>query len=140
VGEAPGAREDATGHPFVGSAGRFLDTLLAEAGLTREAVFITNMVKARPPKNRDPRADEVAHYGPWLEQQLDVIAPELIVPLGRHALEFFVPGVKITQTHGQVVEAEGRRILPWFHPAAALHNQGLRETLHADARGLRDAL
>jgi uracil-DNA glycosylase len=140
VGEAPGAREDATGHPFVGSAGRFLDSLLAEAGLTREEVFITNVVKARPPKNRDPRADEVAHYRPWLEQQLDVIEPELIVPLGRHALGHFVQGVTITEAHGRVVEADGRRVLPWFHPAAALHNQRLRETLVADARGLRDAL
>jgi uracil-DNA glycosylase family 4 len=140
VGEAPGAREDATGHPFVGSAGRFLDSLLAEAGLTRDEVFITNVVKARPPKNRDPRADEVAHYRPWLERQLDVIGPDLIVPLGRHALAHFVPGVTITEAHGHVVEADGRRILPWFHPAAALHNQRLRETLLADARGLRDAL
>jgi uracil-DNA glycosylase family 4 len=140
VGEAPGAREDATGRPFVGGAGKLLDQLLDEAGLTRDDVFITNVVKARPPKNRDPRADEVAHYRPWLERQLDVIEPELIVPLGRHALAHFVPGVTVTEAHGQIVEAGGRRILPWYHPAAALHNQRLRETLLADARGLRDAL
>ena len=140
VGEAPGAREDATGRPFVGSAGKLLDRLLAEAGLKREDVFVTNVVKARPPKNRDPRADEVAHYRPWLERQLDVIAPDLVVPLGRHALAHFVDGVTITAAHGRVVEAAGRRVLPWFHPAAALHDQSLRETLLADARGLRDAL
>jgi DNA polymerase len=140
VGEAPGAREDATGRPFVGSAGKLLDRLLEEAGLRRDDVFITNVVKARPPKNRDPRADEVAHYRPWLERQLDVIEPALIVPLGRHALAHFVPRVTITEAHGRVVEADGRRVLPWYHPAAALHNQRLRETLLEDARGLRDAL
>jgi uracil-DNA glycosylase family 4 len=140
VGEAPGAREDATGRPFAGASGRLLDTLLEQAGLTRREVYITNVVKARPPKNRDPRADEVAHYRPWLERQLDVIEPELVVPLGRHALAHFVPGVTITEAHGRVVEADGRRVLPWFHPAAALHNQRLREALVADARGLRDAL
>jgi DNA polymerase len=140
VGEAPGAREDATGRPFVGSAGRLLDKLLAEAGLARTDVFITNVVKARPPRNRDPRADEVAHYWPWLEQQLEVIEPELIVPLGRHALVRFVDGVTITEAHGRVVESGGRRVLPWFHPAAALRNQSLRATLLEDARGLRAAL
>src|SRR5688572_22823937 len=86
VGEAPGASEDKQGRPFVGSAGKLLDTLLADAGLERSDVFITNVVKARPPKNRDPKADEVEHHLPWLVAQLDVIAPRLILPLGRHAL------------------------------------------------------
>jgi uracil-DNA glycosylase len=140
VGEAPGGREDATGRPFVGAAGKLLDLLLEEAGLARSAVFITNVVKARPPGNRDPRADEVAHHRPWLDAQLQVIAPEVVVPLGRHAMGHFLSGPTITEAHGQVVEADGRRVLPWFHPAAALHNQRLRETLFADARALRDAL
>jgi uracil-DNA glycosylase family 4 len=140
VGEAPGAREDKTGRPFVGTAGKLLDQLLEEAGLARSEVFITNVVKARPPGNRDPKADEVRHYWPWLEAQLDVIRPEVIIPLGRHAMTRFVDGVTITDAHGRIVEADGRRILPWFHPAAALHNQSLRETLFEDARALRDAL
>jgi uracil-DNA glycosylase len=140
VGEAPGAREDATGRPFVGSAGKLLDRLLDEAGLSRSEVFITNVVKARPPKNRDPRADEVAHHRPWLDRQLEVIDPDLVVPLGRHALGRFVDGATISEAHGKVVEAGDLRVFPWFHPAAALHNQSLRETLFEDARALRDAL
>ncbi len=140
VGEAPGASEDRTGRPFVGAAGKLLDQLLEEAGLARDDVFITNVVKARPPGNRDPRPDEVAHHLPWLEAQLDVIAPRLIVPLGRHALGRFVPDVKITQAHGNVVERDGRTVFPMFHPAAALRNRDLRATLFADARALREAL
>jgi uracil-DNA glycosylase family 4 len=140
VGEAPGAKEDASGRPFVGGAGKLLDRLLEEAGLERADVFITNVVKARPPGNRDPKADEVAHHLPWLEAQLDVIRPKLLVPLGRHALARFAPDVKITATHGQVIERDGRTLFPMFHPAAALRNPRLRETLHEDARALRDAL
>ena len=140
VGEAPGAREDAAGRPFVGSAGRLLDELLAEAGMERGDVFITNVVKARPPKNRDPRPDEVRHHLPWLIAQLDVIAPKVVVPLGRHAMGRFVDGVTITEAHGRAFERDGRTIVPWFHPAAALHNQGLRATLHEDARALAETL
>ena len=140
VGEAPGASEDRSGRPFVGSAGRLLDRLLEEAGLRREDVFITNVVKARPPGNRDPRADEVAHHLPWLEAQLAVIAPRLLVPLGRHALARFAPDAKITETHGRVLERDGRTLFPMFHPAAALRNPRLRATLHEDAQALREAL
>ena len=140
VGEAPGASEDKQGRPFVGSAGRLLDQLLEEAGLVRADVFITNVVKARPPKNRDPKADEVEHHLPWLLAQLDVIAPRLVVPLGRHAMGRFVEGVKISEAHGRPVERDGRTIVPWFHPAAALHNQSLRATLHEDARRLGETL
>jgi uracil-DNA glycosylase len=140
VGEAPGASEDRTGRPFVGSAGKLLDRLLEEAGLDREAVFITNVVKARPPGNRDPRADEVAHHLPWLEAQLEVIRPTLIVPLGRHALGRFAPDLKITQAAGRVIERDGRTLFPMLHPAAALRNRDLRETLFSDARALREAL
>jgi uracil-DNA glycosylase len=140
VGEAPGRHEDEQGRPFVGRAGKLLDELLAEAGLEREQVFITNVFKARPPGNRDPRADEVAHHRPWLEAQLEVIEPRLLVPLGRHALARFAPDAKISEAHGRVVSRDGRTLFPMFHPAAALHNQGLRETLFADARALREAL
>ena len=140
VGEAPGASEDKQGRPFVGSAGKLLDRLLDEAGLVREDVFITNVVKARPPKNRDPKAAEVAHHLPWLLAQLDVIAPRLVVPLGRHALAHFAPGAKISEVHGSLLEERGRALYPMYHPAAALHAQKLRETLFADARGLPDAL
>jgi DNA polymerase len=136
VGEAPGANEDREGRPFVGQAGRMLDALLAEAGLEREDVFITNVVKGRPPGNRDPKADEVAHSWPWLEAQLDVIAPELVVPLGRHALRRFAADLKIGEVHGTAVEAGGRRLFPLYHPAAALHNRGLQATLEEDARRL----
>jgi DNA polymerase len=103
-------------------------------------VFITNVVKARPPKNRDPKRDEVEHHIPWLQAQLQIIEPQLIVPLGRHALGRFVPDVKISEAHGRVVEHDGRRIFPWYHPAAALHNQSLRESLHEDARTLGETL
>ncbi len=139
VGEAPGASEDALGRPFVGRAGRLLDELLAEAGLAREDVWITNVVKARPPKNRDPRAAEVAHCMPWLEAELALIQPRLVVPLGRHALAHFAPGARISEVHGTALDARGRALFPLYHPAAALHRQGLRETMLADARRLADA-
>jgi uracil-DNA glycosylase len=140
VGEAPGAKEDESGRPFVGGAGKLLDRLLAEAGLERDDVFITNVVKARPPGNRDPKADEVAHHLPWLEAQLDVIHPKLLVPLGRHALRRFAPDTTITASHGHVIEHDGRTLFPMYHPAAALRNPSLRKTLHEDAQALREAL
>lgn len=136
VGEAPGASEDREGRPFVGRAGQLLSELLAEAGLDREDVFITNVVKGRPPGNRDPRADEVAHCWPWLEAQLAVIDPLVVVPLGRHALRRFAPEAKISEVHGTAIEAGGRRLFALYHPAAALHNPALRETLREDARAL----
>lgn len=141
VGEAPGAKEDAAGVPFVGAAGKLLDTLLAEAEIPREAVFITNVVKARPPGNRDPKKDEVAHHWPWLERQLEIIRPQLLVPLGRHALARFAPDAKIAEVHGARLEGDGGRpLFPLYHPAAALYNGGLRATLFEDAQALRAAL
>jgi uracil-DNA glycosylase len=136
VGEAPGASEDEQGRPFVGRAGKLLDELLGEAGLVREDVFITNVVKARPPKNRDPKAGEVAHYLPWLEQQLALIRPRVVIPLGRHALAHFAPGRKITEVHGSLLVEGDRRLVPWLHPSAGLRNPGLRKTLVQDARAL----
>jgi uracil-DNA glycosylase family 4 len=140
LGEAPGASEDELGRPFVGRAGKLLDELLAEIALDRGAVYITNVLKARPPRNRDPRPDEVAHSMPWLERQLALIRPRLVVPLGRHALTHFVPGGKISLLHGQVVEVGERTLYPMYHPAAALRSRGLRETLFEDARRLPAAL
>ena len=136
VGEAPGASEDKQGRPFVGRAGKLLDELLAEAGLVREDVFITNVVKARPPGNRDPRADEVAHYMPWLETQLALIQPRLVVPLGRHALAHFTDGAKISEVHGTVLRERGRTLFPMYHPAAALRSAALRTAAFEDARAL----
>jgi len=136
VGEAPGRNEDEQGRPFVGRAGKLLDELLAEAGLEREQVFITNVVKARPPGNRDPRAAEVEHHMPWLEAQLAIIQPRLVVPLGRHALAHFSDGAKISEVHGTEITERGRTLFPLYHPAAALHNQSLRGTLVDDARAL----
>ncbi len=136
VGEAPGATEDELGRPFVGRAGKLLGELLAEAGLERDDVWITNVVKARPPKNRDPRAAEVAHCMPWLERELALIGPRLVVPLGRHALKHFAPEAKIADVHGRAVVAHGRALFPLYHPAAAMYNQTLRATLFADARAL----
>jgi DNA polymerase len=140
VGEAPGKSEDEQGRPFVGAAGRFLDRLLADSGLERADVFVTNVVKARPPGNRDPKADEVAHHLPWLLAQLELIEPKLLVTLGRHALNRFAPDAKISEAHGALVVHDGRTLFPLFHPAAALHNPGLRDTLQADARALGETL
>jgi uracil-DNA glycosylase family 4 len=136
VGEAPGASEDAQGRPFVGRAGKLLEQLLAEAGLERADVYITNVVKARPPANRDPRADEVAHHMPWLERELQLVGPRLVVPLGRHALRHFDPAAKISDVHGRPLRAGEHELFPLYHPAAALRSSALRETLFEDARGL----
>ena len=140
VGEAPGATEDELGRPFVGRAGKLLGELLAEAGLVREDVWITNVVKARPPKNRDPKAPEIAHWMPVLQQEIELIEPQLIVPLGRHALKHFAPEAKIGEVHGTVLETGGRQLFPLYHPAAAMYNQTLKATLFEDARALGDRL
>jgi DNA polymerase len=137
VGEAPGAKEDELGRPFVGRAGQLLDELLAEAGLVRGDVWITNVVKARPPKNRDPSVAEAAHCRPWLEAERALIAPRFVVPLGRHALRHFAPGAKIAEVHGRLIE-DG--LFPLYHPAAAIYNRALRATLFEDARALGDAV
>ncbi len=140
VGEAPGAKEDAEGRAFVGASGRLLDQLLEEAGLARADVFITNVVKARPPGNRDPKPAEAAHHRPWLDEQLAVIAPEFVIPLGRHALSHFAPELKISLVHGRRVEGSaGTALLPWFHPAAGLRSTTVRGQMLADARALREA-
>ena len=133
VGEAPGATEDQLGRPFLGRAGKLLDELLAEAGLVRGDVWITNVVKARPPKNRDPKAPEIAHWMPVLEREIELIQPRYVVPLGRHALKHFAPTAKIGDVHGTLVDD---RLFPLYHPAAAMYNQTLKSTLFEDARAL----
>jgi uracil-DNA glycosylase len=140
VGEAPGATEDQAGRPFVGRCGRLLDDLLEAAGISREDVYITNVLKARPPGNRDPRAAEVAHNWPWLAAELHVIAPRLVVPVGRHALRRFTPGVTISQCHGRLLDSRGRRLFPMFHPSAGLRSPDIRRALFEDARALRLAV
>lgn len=132
IGEAPGKNEDEQGKPFVGAAGKFLNEMLAMIGLKREDVYITNIVKYRPPNNRDPFPDEKQAFLPYLMQQLEVIKPKLIVMLGRHAMESLLPGLKISQVHGQPKRAKGKVYLPLFHPAAALYNGSMRQTLIDD--------
>jgi DNA polymerase len=132
IGEAPGANEDRLGVPFVGAAGKLLDSLLESVGLERGDVFVTNVLKARPPENRDPSPTEAAHHWPWLSEQIAAVDPDVIVLLGRHAMERFLPGRKISELHGQPRLLNGRVLLPVYHPAAALYNGGLRETVFAD--------
>lgn len=134
IGEGPGKKEDETGHPFVGAAGKFLDELLAAIGKTRTEVFVTNVVKCRPPENRDPEPDEITTCTDlFLWKQIELIAPKLICTLGRHSMGlFFPPEYKISQIHGQPKRVKGRVILPLYHPAAALYNGGMRQTLLYD--------
>lgn len=136
IGEAPGKNEDLKGEPFVGAAGKFLDEMLAGVELSRDKVYITNIVKYRPPNNRDPLPDEKKAFWPYLVRQINIIQPKIIVTLGRHSMEYFLPDRKITQIHGQPkrISFDDIKIviLPLYHPAAALYNGGLRETLVED--------
>jgi uracil-DNA glycosylase len=132
IGEAPGKNEDEQGKPFVGAAGKFLNEMLAGIGLKREDVYITNIVKYRPPNNRDPLPEEKAAFLPFLRSQLDVIKPKLVVTLGRHSMDSLLPGLQISKVHGQPKRYTGQVYLPLFHPAAALYNGGMRQTLIED--------
>jgi DNA polymerase len=137
LGEAPGYHEDLQGRPFVGAAGQFLDELLAGIGLDRRKVFITNVVRHRPPENRDPLPDEIAACDMWLRRHLEVLQPRVIVTLGRHAMGKFFPGESISRIHGKPRRTtDGLVIFPVYHPAAALHQPALREALHADFAAL----
>lgn len=133
VGEAPGQKEDEQGRPFVGAAGQFLNELLTSINLKREDVYITNVVKYRPPGNRDPEPIEKEQCMPWLKLELAIIKPKIIVPLGRHALGHFLPKLSITNAHGRSFTInDGVTLFPIYHPAAALHNGNLRATLEQD--------
>jgi uracil-DNA glycosylase family 4 len=140
VGEGPGAREDATGRPFVGPAGQLLDELLRAIGWSREQVFIANVVKCRPPANRDPEPEEISACRPYLDRQEAALDPAVIVTLGRHSLRRYLPDARIGEVHGRLRRSGGRFVFPMYHPAAALHQASLRETLFADIRGLPAAL
>ena len=142
IGEAPGAVEDRLGRPFVGPAGKFLDTLLESIGLRREDVFITNVVKCRPPNNRDPSDEEKKIFAPWLRAQIEFIDPKIFVPLGRHALASFLPNVSISKVHGQIFkrEKDDRSIFAMYHPAVALYNGSYREILLNDMQNLKSFL
>src|SRR3990167_8933884 len=132
IGEAPGKSEDEQGLPFVGAAGRFLNEMLAMIGLGRGDVYITNIVKYRPPDNRDPYPDEKAAFLPFLRAQLEVIKPKIVITLGRHSMECFLPGLQISKCHVQPKRYQGQVYLPLFHPAAALYNGAMRQTLIDD--------
>jgi DNA polymerase len=140
VGEGPGAREDATGRPFVGPAGQLLVELLRSIGWERADVFIANVVKCRPPGNRDPEPDEITACAPYLDRQERALEPAVVVTLGRHSLRRYLPDARIGAVHGTLRRSGGRFIFPMYHPAAALHQSSLRETLFADVRGLPAAL
>ncbi len=136
VGEAPGKKEDETGLPFVGSAGKFLDQMLSEAGMTRDQVYITNIVKYRPPDNRDPTMAEKAEFWPYLVRQIEIIQPRAILTLGRHSGKAFLPYLEISRDHGQpqlvTINNHDYTVVPLYHPAAALYNGSLRQTLIED--------
>ncbi len=134
IGEAPGANEDKEGIPFCGAAGKFLDEMLRSIGLKRSDVFVANTLKCRPPENRDPEESEKAVCRPYLEKQIEIIDPKIIVCLGKHSTETFLPDAgSISSLHGKALRRkDGRIYLPLYHPAAALHNGGLRSTLLKD--------
>ena len=141
VGEAPGFNEDVQGKPFVGQAGKLLDTLLEGIGLRREDVYITNVLKCRPPQNRDPMPNEAAACAPYLSWQLKLVEPKVVIVLGRHALERLLPGHgPISRVHGQMVERDGINYVAVYHPAAALHNGSLVNDLQADFLKVKEYL
>lgn len=134
IGEAPGINEDKQGRPFVGQAGQFLEELLAAAGLKRQEVYICNVLKCRPPANRDPAPDEIAACRDYLDEQIEMVDPLVVVTLGRFSMAKWFSGQTISRIHGTVKEADGRFVVPMFHPAAALHQQNLRPTILNDFR------
>ncbi len=141
VGEAPGENEDREGKPFVGAAGRLLTSLLEAVGLDRRDIYITNIVKCRPPRNRDPEQMEVAACSHFLDEQIELLQPDVILLLGRHALTRLLPDAGgISRLHGERIRHNDRVFVPLYHPAAALYNGGLKETLEADMRRVRGYL
>lgn len=136
VGEAPGFYEDQQARPFVGPAGKFLEELIAAIGLRREQVFICNIIKCRPPNNRDPLPGEIEACRKWLEQQLELIRPKVVVPLGRYSLQHFLPGQSIGRVHGQRLRRGEVVLVPMYHPAAALHQGSMRRVIEEDFKKL----
>jgi DNA polymerase len=140
IGEAPGWNEDQQGRPFVGAAGQFLESLLAMIGLKREQVYITNVVKGRPPANRDPLPAEINACNAWLDRQIEIIRPRMIVTLGRYSLAKFFPGKSISKVHGIAEKRDSIIYYPMYHPAAALHQQSLRRVIEEDIRKIPSLL
>ena len=146
VGEAPGFHEDRQGRPFVGAAGKFLDELLAMIGLRREEVYICNVLKCRPPQNRDPQSDEIEACKPYLDRQIELIQPKIVVTLGRFSMARWFPGARISRIHGQarkrrLPQSDGSRLYyPMYHPAAALHQPSLRGTVEEDMRRIPELI
>ncbi len=138
VGEAPGFNEDRQGEPFVGAAGKLLDTLLSRIGMSRSDVYITNVLKCRPPMNRDPMPNEAEACSPYLKQQMELIKPKVVLILGRHALEQLMPGQgSISRIHGSLIRRGEVAYIPLYHPAAALHNGALVADLERDFDALK---
>jgi DNA polymerase len=140
IGEGPGFHEDRQGRPFVGAAGQFLNELLESIGLKRKEVYITNVVKCRPPGNRDPQPDEIAACRPYLDGQIELIRPRLIVTLGRHSMERYFPGASISKIHGQPKRVGNVIYFPMFHPAAALHQPRYRSLIEEDVQRIPELL
>ena len=136
IGEAPGRNEDLLRRPFVGRAGKLLDEALKEIGWPRESVYITNIVKRRPPDNRDPFPDEIEAYKPYLTRQIEIINPSLIATLGRFSMNYFVPSAKISRDHGQPLRVNSRVIMPLYHPAAALRSTAMMNEFKKDFKKL----
>jgi DNA polymerase len=132
IGEAPGFNEDKLGRPFVGQAGKLLDRMLERIGLKRESVYITNVLKNRPPDNRDPLPGEIKEAEPYLDGELEIVDPAIVVTLGRFSMGKFIPGVKITQVHGEPRRIGRRVVVPFFHPAAALRNPSVQKLFEDD--------
>jgi len=140
IGEAPGFHEDQQGLPFVGAAGNFLDELLESIGLKREQVFIANVIKCRPPGNRDPLPEEIEACKPFLDRQIDLIQPKLVVTLGRFSMARAFPKARISRIHGQPRKIGGLLYYPMYHPAAALHQPSLRRTVEEDMRRIPELI
>jgi len=136
IGEAPGYYEDQQGRPFVGPAGQFLEQLLGSIGLRRSDVYICNVIKCRPPQNQDPLPHQIKACDKWLQEQMRIIAPKMVVTLGRYSLAKFMPGQSISRIHGQARRVGSLLVVPMYHPAAALHQGGLRKTIEEDFRKL----
>jgi len=140
IGEAPGFHEDQQGRPFVGAAGQFLEELLASIGLKREDVFIANVIKCRPPGNRDPLPDEIQACKPFLDRQIELIQPKMVVTLGRFSMARAFPKARISRVHGQPCKIGGVIYYPMYHPAAALHQPSLRAVVEEDIRRIPELL
>jgi DNA polymerase len=132
IGEAPGFHEDRLGRPFVGAAGKYLDDLLASIGIQREQVYIANVIKCRPPQNRDPQPEELAACKPYIDKQIELISPKLIITISRFAMTRWFPDKKISDIHGKPKKFDRFVVLPMYHPAAALHQPALKRVLEED--------